>query len=573
LEGLSPSLVFRLSSRQSAKSSYHPIVPVHSSALRIIPLGGLGEFGKNMMAFEYGDVIIVVDAGLMFPADDMPGIDLVIPDTSYLLANLPKVAAFILTHGHEDHIGALPYILPSLKAPIYGTRLTLGLVENKLREHRLLDAADLRVIDDATQIQLGTFRIEFVHLCHSIPDVVGVVLHTPVGTVVHITDYKFDAHPVDGRLTDEDKLRRLGDAGVRLLLSDSTNVEVAGYTPSEQELAKALDQLMAQAPGRVIVATFASNISRIQQVIDVATRHGRMVGVTGRSMLQNVRMATELGYLRPPPGGLLTPEQMNHLPPERIAIVCTGTQGEPTSALVRMSQGQYRHLRIGQGDTVIISASPIPGNEKMIHRTLDNLFRLGADIYYDELTEVHVSGHGSREDQKHLLRLVRPEYLIPIHGEYRQLVLHARLGREVGIPAENIFVIENGQAMTLDQEGLRPAEPVNAGDIFVDGLGDVGSVVLRDRRHLGRNGFLVIVIGLDKTTGEVILGPEILSRGFVHTAEAGDLMVAAKELAWKVLEQEEMASAIAERLHTSLVDFCQRKTGRRPMVIPLVVEI
>lgn len=545
----------------------------YSDSLRIIPLGGLGEFGKNMMAFEYGDVIIVVDAGLMFPADDMPGIDLVIPDTSYLLANLPKVAAFILTHGHEDHIGALPYLLPQIKAPLYGTRLTLGLVENKLREHRLLDGADLRLIDDATQIQVGALRVEFVHVCHSIPDVVGVVLHTPVGTVVHITDYKFDAHPVDGRLTDEAKLRRLGDAGVRLLLSDSTNVEVAGYTPSEQELAKALDHLIGQAPGRVIVATFASNISRIQQVIDVAVRHGRLVGVTGRSMLQNVRMATELGYLRPPAGGLLTPEQMNHLPPERVAIVCTGTQGEPTSALVRMSQGQYRHLRIGKGDTIIISASPIPGNEKTIHRILDNLFRLGADIYYDELTEVHVSGHGSREDQKHLLGLLRPEYLIPIHGEYRQLVLHARLAREMGIPAENIFVIENGQVMTLDRRGLRPAEVVDTGDIFVDGLGDVGSVVLRDRRHLGRNGFLVVVIGRDATTGEVILGPEILSRGFVHTAEAGELIAAAKELVGKLLQQEETAAEITGRVHASLLDFCQRRTGRRPMIIPLVVEI
>jgi ribonuclease J len=545
----------------------------YSDSLRIIPLGGLGEFGKNMMAFEYGDVIIVVDAGLMFPADDMPGIDLVIPDTSYLLANLPKVAAFILTHGHEDHIGALPYLLPQIKAPLYGTRLTLGLVENKLREHRLLDGADLRLIDDATQIQVGALRVEFVHVCHSIPDVVGVVLHTPVGTVVHITDYKFDAHPVDGRLTDEAKLRRLGDAGVRLLLSDSTNVEVAGYTPSEQELAKALDHLIGQAPGRVIVATFASNISRIQQVIDVAVRHGRLVGVTGRSMLQNVRMATELGYLRPPAGGLLTPEQMNHLPPERVAIVCTGTQGEPTSALVRMSQGQYRHLRIGKGDTIIISASPIPGNEKTIHRILDNLFRLGADIYYDELTEVHVSGHGSREDQKHLLGLLRPEYLIPIHGEYRQLVLHARLAREMGIPAENIFVIENGQVMTLDRQGLRPAEVVDTGDIFVDGLGDVGSVVLRDRRHLGRNGFLVVVIGRDATTGEVILGPEILSRGFVHTAEAGELIAAAKELVGKLLQQEETAAEITGRVHASLLDFCQRRTGRRPMIIPLVVEI
>ena len=398
--------------------------------VRVIPLGGLGEFGKNMMAFECDETIIVIDAGVMFPEEDMLGVDLVIPNIAYLRERASKVKAIILTHGHEDHIGALPYILPQLNAPVYGTRLTLGLVQNRLREHRLLDEADLRLIDADSRLDLGPFQVEFVHLCHSIPDAVGVVLRTPAGLILHMTDYKFDAHPADGRLTDEARLKALGDEGVRLLLSDSTNSETPGYTPSEEELERVLDDLIGRAPGRVLLATFASNISRIQQVVDVAERHGRKVGVTGRSMINNTRMAVELGYLRPPSDGFLTVEQMNYLPPEKVVIVCTGSQGEPTSALVRMSQGRFRQVRLGKGDTVIISASPIPGNEKMIHRTLDNLFRLGADIYYDELFDVHVSGHGSQEDQKRMLELTRPQHLIPIHGEYRQLVLHARLARE-----------------------------------------------------------------------------------------------------------------------------------------------
>ncbi len=538
-------------------------------------MGGLGEFGKNMMAFEYGDALFAIDAGLMFPADDLPGVDLVIPDISYLLENVSKFQGFILTHGHEDHIGALPYILPQIKAPVYGTRLTLGLVENKLREHRLLDDADLRLIDENTQLHLGPFRIEFIHLCHSIPDVVGVVIRSPFGIILHVTDYKFDDHPVDGRLTDEAKLIALGDEGVRLLLSDSTNAEVAGFTPSEQALERVLDELMVRAPGRVIVATFASNISRIQQVIDVAGRRGRKVGVTGRSMIQNAKMAIELGYLRPPAGGLLTPDQMNHLPPKQVAIVCTGSQGEPTSALVRMSHGHYRHVHIGKGDTIIVSASPIPGNEKMIHRTLDNLFRLGADVYYEELTEVHVSGHGSREDQKRMIELVRPQYLIPIHGEYRQLVLHARWSREAGVPEGNIFIIENGQVMELGPDGMLPAEVVGCDQVYVDGLGvgDVGAVVLRDRRHLARDGFLVVIIGLEEESGEVILGPEILSRGFIHMVGAENLIEDAKEVIWDVLEEQESAKNVAEHVHNRLADFCQRTTGRRPMILPLVVEL
>lgn len=547
----------------------------NETVLRIIPLGGLGEFGKNMMVYEYGDIMFAIDAGLMFPEDDMPGIDVVIPDITYLLANAHKMKGFVLTHGHEDHIGALPYVLPQLNVPIYGTRLTLGLVENKLREHGLWQKTAWHLIDENSRLQFGPIQLEFVHLCHSIPDAVGVVIHTPVGTVVHMTDFKFDAHPVDGRLTNEDKLKALGDAGVRILLSDSTNAEKMGFTPSEQELEGVLDDLIRQAPGRVILATFASNISRIQQVIEVSERYGRSVGVTGRSMINNTRMAVELGYLQPPAGGLLTPDQMNHLPPEKVTVLCTGSQGETTSALVRMSRGQYRHIQLGKGDTVIISATPIPGNEKMIQRTLDNLFRLGADIYYDELFDVHVSGHGNRGDLAHMLSLVRPQTFIPIHGEYRQLVLHARLAQEQGLSADQTLVIEDGQVVEVGPDYVFLAEQVASGRVFVDGsgVGDIGSVVLRDRRQLAQDGFLVVTIGLDQETGDVVLGPEILSRGFIYMAESAELIEAAKEVAWDVLETQETAADVAEHVHRALAKFCYRTMRRRPMILPLVVEI
>ncbi len=543
--------------------------------LRIIPLGGLGEFGKNMMVYQYDHHIIVVDAGLMFPEEDMPGIDLVIPDITFLAEHASQVRAIILTHGHEDHIGALPYLLREIQAPVYSARLTLGLVRNKLKEHHLPHEADLREIDEHTVLELGPFRLEFVHLCHSIPDALAVALHTPAGTVLHVSDFKFDPHPVDNRLTDEAKLRRLGQEGVRLLLSDSTNAETPGFTPSEQALEKTLDTIIGQAKGRVILATFASNISRIQQVVHVATRHGRKVGVTGRSMLQNTRMAIELGYLTPPPDGLLTPERMNHLPPEQVVVVCTGSQGEPTSALVRMSRGEYKHLHIGPGDTVIVSASPIPGNEKMIQRTLDNLFRLGADVYYDELFDVHVSGHGSRQDLKKLIELTQPEYFIPIHGEYRQLVLHARLAQESGIDPDHIFVIEDGQCVSMTPEEVTLGIQVTSGRVYVDGsgVGDIGAMVLRERRRLSRDGFLAVVVGLDEETGDVILGPEILTRGFVYLEEADDFLEKAQQVTWDVLDEFEETSQVIKYLKKRLADLCYKETRRRPMILPLVVEV
>ena len=543
--------------------------------LRIIPLGGLGEFGKNMMVYEYGDAIILVDAGLMFPEEDMPGIDIVIPDISYLTDNADKLQAILLTHGHEDHIGALPFLLQQVQAPIYSAALTLGLVRNKLKEHKLHEKADLRVIDENSRLTIGPFDIEFIHLCHSIPDALAVALHTPVGTILHVSDFKFDQNPVDGRLTDEAKLKRLGEAGVRLLLSDSTNAETAGFTPSEKELEKTLDEIIGNAPGRVILATFASNISRVQQVINVANRHGRKVGVTGRSMIQNTRMATELGYLKPPPGGLLTPDKMNHLPPNQVVVICTGSQGEPTSALVRMSRGEYRHLHIGKGDTVIVSATPIPGNEKMIQRTLDNLFRLGADVFYDELWDVHVSGHGSRQDLKKLIELVQPEYFIPIHGEYRQLVHHARLAREAGVPEDHIFIIEDGQCMAVTPDGVMPGDAIDSGRVFVDGsgVGDIGAAVLRERRRLSQDGFLAVAIGLDEETGEVIFGPELLTRGFIYMDESEAFLDEARELVWDVLDEYDDTAQVIKYLKKRLADFCYKETRRRPMILPLVVEV
>ncbi len=544
-------------------------------ALRLIPLGGLGEFGKNMMVYQYDDTIVVVDAGLMFPEEDMPGIDLVIPDITYLAEHADQIKGIILTHGHEDHIGAVPYLLREIQAPVYSAPLTLGLLRNKLREHRLPFEPDLREIDDHALLEIGPFRIEFIHLCHSIPDALAVALHTPVGTVLHVSDFKFDPYPVDGRLTDEAKLRRLGDQGIRLLLSDSTNAETPGFTPSERDLEQTLDEIIGQAKGRVILATFASNISRIQQVINVATRHGRKVGVTGRSMIQNTRMATELGYLTPPPGGLMTPDRMNHLPPDQVVVVCTGSQGEPTSALVRMSRGEYRHLKIGPGDTVIVSATPIPGNEKMIQRTLDNLFRLGADVFYDELFDVHVSGHGSRQDLKKLIELTRPDYFIPIHGEYRQLVLHARLAREVGVPEDHIFVIEDGQCMSITEDGVMPGMSITSGRVYVDGsgVGDIGAMVLRERRRLSRDGFLAVVIGLDEATGDVLLGPEILTRGFIYLEESEAFLQDLEDVVWDVLDTFDETAQVIKHLKKRLADFCYRETRRRPMILPLVVEI
>lgn len=545
-----------------------------SDILRVIPLGGVGEIGKNMMVLETAGRLLVIDAGLMFPESDMFGVDIVVPDIAYLVDRADQVEAILLTHGHEDHIGALPYVLDQLDVPVYAMRLTRGLAEVKLRQRGLLPQARLHTIDPDDVLRLGPFTVEFFHVCHSIPDTVGVAVTTPAGTVVYSSDYKFDQQPVDGRLTDYAKLQMLGERGVLLLLSDSTNAEVDGFTPSEKEIEATFERIFASAPGRIIIATFASNISRVQQVLGLARRFDRRLGLVGRSMRDNARMAIGLGYLDVEPSDLLTYDEMERLPGNQVAIVCTGSQGEPTSALVRMSMEEHR-VAIRPGDTVVISSVPIPGNEELVNRTIDNLFRLGADVLYHELAHVHVSGHGSREDHKLMLNLVRPKYFIPIHGEYRHLVLHGRLAASMGIPQENILVIESGQVVEFGPHGARLAEQVTEGHVLVDGLGvgDIGQVVLRDRRHLARDGFLVAIVGVDATNGEVLVEPEILSRGFVYMQNAEVLIDKAKARVWDALGHSGPPSAIGAKIKDLLGDFIYKETGRRPMILPLVLEV
>ncbi len=543
--------------------------------LRILPLGGVGEIGKNMMVMEYGDNLLIIDAGLMFPTAEMPGVDIVIPDMSYVRERSHKVRGIVITHGHEDHIGGLPYLLADVQAPIYATTLTRGLIEVKLKEHKRLKGADLRLISTEDSLKLGPFEVEFFAVCHSIPDGVGLAVHTPVGTAVHSGDFKFDHAPVDGRPTDFAKLARLGGEGVLVLLSDSTNAEQDGYTPSEQEISATFDEVFSHARGRIIVATFASNISRVQQVISAAGARGRKVAVVGRSMVENVRMARELGYLKTPENGLVPIGELNNLPPDRSVIVCTGSQGEPTSALVRMASRQHRDVSLVPGDTVVVSATPIPGNEELVHRTLNNLFRLGAEVLYHELADVHVSGHASREEQKLMINLLRPRYFIPIHGEFRHLVLHAALAHEVGIPPENVFVVEDGYAMEFDEKSARITERMSAGHVLVDGLGvgDVGQAVLRDRHLLSRDGFVLAVVAVDGRTGALVSGPDIVSRGFVYEPEFEDLLERARSQVVDALEPGGDPSVASRRIRETLRQFFYQETKRRPVILPMVMEV
>jgi ribonuclease J len=543
--------------------------------LRVVPLGGFGEIGKNLLALEYDRDILVIDAGLMFPESDMLGIDLVYPDITYLTERADRVQAVVLTHGHEDHIGALPYLLKYLDVPVYATALTRGLAELKLKEAGLLADSELHTITADDRLTLGCFTVEFFHICHSIPDAVGIVVHTPAGIVVHVTDFKFDQHPVDGKLIDVEKLRALGDSGVLLLMSDSTNADTEGFTPSEQAINGTLEDIMAAAPGRIILATFASNISRIQQVINVARLNGRRVGVIGRSMVNNVRMAINLGFLDVAYDDLLSTSEMNNRPPLKVVIVCTGTQGEPSAVLARLASGEHAQLEIVPGDTVVLSATPIPGNEELVNHIIDDLFRLGADVIYSDLCDVHVSGHGSQEDLKLMLSLVRPKFFIPMHGEYRHLVLHSRIARAVGVPDANMLIVESGQVVEVWPDAIRLGETVNGGHVLVDGLsvGDIGAAVLRDRKHLARDGFLVAIVAINRATGEVEGDPEILTRGFVYVAESEDLIEGAKERMWQVLKMPGAASSARNKIKDVLSQYCYNRTGRRPLILPLVVEV
>ena len=550
--------------------------------VRLVPLGGLGEVGKNMMVVEYGDDIIIVDVGVMFPDEEMFGVDLVIPDTSYLADKKQRIRGILITHGHEDHVGGLPYILPMLDfPPIYATRLTQGLINVKLKEHRLLDKASVQVIAPGDQVELGTCSAEFFRVNHSIPDSVGIVLHTPVGTVVLTGDYKFDYTPVDGKPADLGTLGKIGNDGVLVMLGDSTRVETPGYTPSERVVNDSLDKIFANAPGRILLATFASLISRVQQVIDVSERYERFVALVGRSMQNNVQMAIELGYLNVPKGMLIRAEDINKFNPEQVTIICTGSQGEPTSALTRIANQDHRLIHIQAGDTVILSATPVPGNEKMVNRTINSLFRQGAEVFYQGIAQVHVSGHAAQEELKLMLSLIRPKYFVPVHGEYRQMVLHAKLAYSLGVPEENIVIAEDGDIIELSPDGgIAINEHVTSGNVFVDGLsvGDVGQIVLRDRKVLSQDGILMVVLTVDKETGQPLAGPDIVSRGFVYMRDSEALLESARERVFAALSSLDKHggsdwSFIKDKIKHTLGEFLYEKTHRRPMILPVVMEV
>jgi ribonuclease J len=548
--------------------------------LKVIPLGGLGEIGKNMMVLEYENDIIIIDAGLMFPEEEMLGIDLVIPDFSYVTERKNKVRGIIITHGHEDHIGALPYLLPQLNnVPVYATRLTNGLIRVKLRERKIREGVNLKILHHGGQITLGKFRIELFPVCHSIPDASGIIIQTPEGVIIHSGDFKIDHTPVSGKPTDLSRLAQLGAKGVLLLLSDSTYTELPGYTPSEQTVGESLEQVIANAPGRVIVTTFSSLISRIQQVIDAAVKHERRVFVVGRSMTDTMHIALELGYLKAPNGILGRIDELKGLPARKIVLITTGSQGEPTSALVRIANRDHKHVHIQRGDTIILSATPVPGNEALVNRTVDSIFKQGAQVIYDKLGRVHVHGHGSQEELKLILSLVKPKFFVPIHGEYRHLSLHARLAESVGMPPERIFVLEDGDILELNANSARKNGKVSSGHVYVDGLsvGDIGGVVLRTRKMLSRDGIVVVIIAVNRQTGKIVGRPDIVTRGFIDERDSSDMMEQSRQLLVKTLDHSGARniewSFINTKVRDTLDKFYYDRTKRRPMILPFMVKV
>lgn len=551
--------------------------------LRVIPLGGLGEIGKNMMAFEFGDDIIIVDAGLMFPEEEMLGVDLVIPDVTYVEERIHKLRGILITHGHEDHTGGLPYVLPKLRLPngklppVFCTQLTHGLIDVKLREHKLAKQADVRIMRPGERVKLGRFNVEFVHITHSIPDSSCLAIQTPVGMVFHTGDFKFDHTPVMGDPPDLSRIAELGRQGVLLLLSDSTYADTPGYTPSEVTIADTLDRIMSEAPGRVIVATFASLIARVQQVIDAATKSDRRVFITGRSMMDNVQMAIEQGYLDAPGNIMASLDKMKKLPDEKVAIITTGAQGEPSSALVRMANRDHRHIEIQRGDTVVFSSSAIPGNELLINRTIDNLYRLGAHVLFSRIANVHVRGHAAQEELKLMLGLVKPQYFVPVHGEYRHLWMHRQIALSMGVEDENAMLLEDGDILQIDKRGAQVVGRTSADFVYVDGLAvGVDSIVLRDRKHLAGDGVIVAIVAIDKHTGKPIGRPDVVSRGFIEAAMSDGLMEKVRDVVVDALRGAEHVADRGDfntRVHDALSRFVYDETRSRPMILPVSVEV
>ncbi len=548
--------------------------------LKIIPLGGVGEIGLNMMVFEYDETLFVVDAGLMFPDIDMPGVDFVIPDMSYLKENRDRVCGIVLTHAHEDHIGALPYLLKIIQAPVFGTAFTLGLVRHKLEERGMLDSVDMHTISPGDIIRLGPLEVEFISVSHSVVDGVGLAVQTPLGLVVHTGDFKIGHSAVAGHATDVGRFARLGEKGVLALLSDSTNVERPGYTVSDQTIGDTLSRITAASQGRIIVALFASSIMRIQQVIDIAAAQRRRIVFNGKSIEISVAIARQLGYLKIPEGLEIDIEEVECFDDDEIVIVTTGSQGEPMSALARMSAGSHKQIRIKPADTVILSSKFIPGNERAIARIINDLYRQGADVVYEKISDIHVSGHAFREELKLMISLTRPRYFVPIHGEYRHLILHGRLARQVGIAAENVLLAEDGQVIQFDEHGAAVHERVPTGRLLVDGkgIGDVGRSVLRERRILSEDGLVAVTMALDEETGIIVYGPEIVSRGFVFETEKGHLLEDAVCVVLEIVEElspdlTDRIAVLKSRLQTVLRQYFFFTIGRRPVILPFILEV
>ena len=548
--------------------------------LKIIPLGGLDEIGKNITVFEYGNEIVLVDCGLEFPEDDMLGVDLVIPDVTYLEKNKEKIKGLVVTHGHEDHIGAIPYILRQINIPIYATKLTVGLIKNKLEEHKLLSSTKLVTVEQGQTINFGSIKVEFIRSNHSIPDSVMLAIHTPVGVVLHTGDFKVDFTPIDDQLMDLGRIAELGNKGILALMADSTNSERKGYTMSERTIGEVFDRLFQNNKKRIVVATFASNVHRVQQIVNSAKQYGRKIAVCGRSMINMIETAREIGYIDAPENMFIDIDMIKNYTDDQLVIITTGSQGETMSALTRMAAGEHKKVVITPNDMVIISATPIPGNEKLVSNVINDLMQIGAEVIYSALENVHVSGHACQEEQKLIISLAKPKYFIPVHGEYRQLRAHAETAKLMGIPTENIFILENGKTLELNKKEAKITTQVPCGKILVDGLGvgDVGNIVLRDRQHLSQDGLIVIVMTMDGSTGEIVSGPDVVSRGFVYVRESETLMDDVKKVIReevKMFEEEGVRdwSTIKSTLKDDLRDYIFQRTKRNPMILPIIMEV
>ena len=548
--------------------------------LKIIPLGGLDEIGKNITVFEYDDEIILVDCGLEFPEDNMLGVDLVIPDVTYLVKNQEKIKGLVITHGHEDHIGSIPYVLKQVDMPIYATRLTVGLIQNKLEEHKLLRKTRLHTVEQGQTINFGKMQVEFIRSSHSIPDSVMLAIHTPVGTVMHTGDFKIDFTPIDDQLMDFGRIAEIGNQGVLALLSDSTNSERKGYTMSESSVGEVFDRLFMNCTKRIVVATFASNVHRVQQICNSAVKYKRKIAVCGRSMINMIEVARNLGYIQVPDNTFIDIDMIKNYTDDQLTILTTGSQGEAMSALTRMASGEHKKVVITPNDLIIISATAIPGNEKLVSKVIDDLMQIGAEVVYSALESVHVSGHACQEEQKLIMSLVRPKYFLPVHGEFRQLKAHAETAKKMGIPAENIFMLENGRVLELNENEAKITTAVPSGKILVDGLGvgDVGNIVLRDRQHLSQDGLIIIVMTMDSGSGEIVSGPDVISRGFVYVRESENLMDdVKKQIRLEVQRFEENGvtdwATIKSTLKDNLREYIFQKTKRNPMILPIIMEV